>query len=129
MIKEIPMSISALLQKIFVKSQDCLNKRLHRLVLHASESMCYSKQLSIVDIGRALKRKAGVKHNIKTIDRLFGNKKLRIGSIHYYQDCIHWLLGGNKRSIIWLVWLNPLRRLSFSTGINPCRWPCFTNFR
>jgi len=74
------MHISSLLQKIFIKSHAHLDKRLHRLVLNASETLCYSKHLSIAGLGRALKRRAGVKHTIKTIDRLFGNKKLNRGS-------------------------------------------------
>lgn len=98
------MHIPSLLQKIFIKSHARLDKRLHRLVLSASETLCYSKQLSIVGLGRALKRRAGVKHNIKTIDRLFGNKKLSAGSTYYYQDCVNWLVGANKRPIILIDW-------------------------
>ena len=98
------MRISSLLQKIFIKSHAHLDKRLHRVILSASETLCYSKHLSIAGIGRALKRRAGVKHNIKTIDRLFGNKKLIQGSSYYYQDCVRWLVGNNKRPIILVDW-------------------------
>jgi len=98
------MHISGLLQKIFIKSQDCLDKQLHRLVLSASETLCYSKYLLIAGLGRALKRCVGVKHTIKTIDRLFGNKKLVMGSTYYYQDCVRGLVGTNKRPTILIDW-------------------------
>jgi len=98
------MRVSALLQKTCQKAHDTLDKRLNRLVLEASETLSECKQLSIFGLGRALKRNANVKHNIKTIDRLFGNPALVKNGHVYYEDCIHWLVGNNKRPIILIDW-------------------------
>lgn len=94
----------SLLQKIFQKSREKLDKRLHRLVIEAAETLSRHKELSIFGIGRAFKRKAKVKHNIKTIDRLFGNKKLALKGKNFYKECATWLIGNNKRPIIIIDW-------------------------
>lgn len=98
------MHVASLLQKIFQKAHDTLDKRLNRLVLEAAETLSHCKQLSIFGLGRALKRSANVKHNIKTIDRLFGSPALAKNGHVYYKDCVRWLVGSTKRPIILVDW-------------------------
>jgi hypothetical protein len=105
-----PMRVPLLLQTIFIKSRAAIDKRLHRLVLEVSEVLSIHKKLSIAGLGRALKRPAKVKHNIKAVDRLFGNMKLAQKSIMFYQDCAHYLIGHAKRPLIIVDW----------SGLTPC---------
>ncbi len=98
------MRIQTVLHKIFEKSCSTFDKRLNRLVLEAAEILAEYKQLSIFGLGRALKRDANVKHNIKTIDRLFGNPSLAKNGHAYYEDCARWLVGNNKRPLIIIDW-------------------------
>lgn len=98
------MRVQAFLQKIFQKSRAKLDKRLHRLVLEVAETLSRHKKLSIFGLGRSLNRSAKVKHNIKTIDRLFGNPRLAAQGVAFYQDCASHLIGNNKRPTIIVDW-------------------------
>lgn len=60
--------------------------------------------LPIFGLGRSLKRKTYVKHNIKTIDRLFENQKLVLGRSKFYEDCVRWVIGSNKQPLIIIDW-------------------------
>ena len=98
------MRVQPLLQKLFEKSRSTLDKRLNRVFLEAAETLADSRKLSIFGLGRALNRDAKVKHNIKTIDRLFGNATLAARGHVYYEDCARWLIGNNTRPIILVDW-------------------------
>lgn len=98
------MRTMSLLQKIFKKSLFNLDIRLHLILLEAANCLAKNKQLSISCIGRKLNRKAKVKHNVKTIDRLFGNKNLANKKLHIYKDCVNWIVGNNKQPIIIIDW-------------------------
>lgn len=54
-------------------------KRLTILVL-ATQALLVGQRLSLTQLGRCLRSKARVKHNIKRIDRLLGNP-------HLHQEC------------------------------------------
>ena len=62
-----------------------IDKRIVRTLWQSSQSLVLSRQLSISTIGRFLERDIKVKHNIKCIDRLFGNKTLYEGRTIFYQ--------------------------------------------
>jgi hypothetical protein len=66
--------------------------------------------LSIASLGRSLNRSAKVKHSIKCIDRLFGNKTLHKKRINFYRNTIRLVLKNNKRPIILIDW----------SGLTPC---------
>lgn len=93
-----------LLHTLFTKSCESIDKRLSRVIFEAAESLTRCKQLSIVSIGRSLSRAALVKHNIKCIDRLFGNKSLHKKSILYYRDMACHLLKNNAAPLIIIDW-------------------------
>jgi Transposase DDE domain len=104
------MRVQALLQKIFIKSRSVLDKRLYRLVLEVSETLSIHKKLSIFGLGRALGRSAKVKHNIKTVDRLFGNHALTAQRVSFYQDCASHIIGNTTRPRVIVDW----------SGLTPC---------
>jgi hypothetical protein len=117
-----PMRVPLLLQTIFIKSRAAIDKRLHRLVLEVSEVLSIHKKLSIAGLGRALKRPAKVKHNIKAVDRLFGNMKLAQKSIMFYQERTLFNWSCQETSYYCgLVRTDSLRCLSFFTS-GRSRW-------
>jgi hypothetical protein len=72
------MHVNKLLQNMFSRSRIILDKRLHRVVLEAAETLSYFKQLSIVGLGLSLQRKANVKYNIKKRGLLEKGSSLRL---------------------------------------------------
>ena len=60
------MHVNKLLQNMFSRSRIILDKRLHRVMLKAAETLSYFKQLSIVGLGRSLQRKANINKGLKS---------------------------------------------------------------
>jgi len=63
-----------LLHNLFATASLNIDNRISCTLFDAVEALVNCKQLSIFGIGRALGRLSMVKHNIKCIDRLFGEK-------------------------------------------------------
>ncbi len=78
------MHLKVILNSIFGNAPE-IDKRIVRTLWQSSQSLVLSRQLSISTIGRFLERDIKVKHNIKCIDRLFGNKSLYEGRNIFYQ--------------------------------------------
>ena len=83
-----------LLHTLFEVSSLKIDKRISRTLFDAVEALVKDKQLSIFGLGRVLNRASKVKHNIKCIDRLFGNKTLHNKMKVYYQKMTELLLSG-----------------------------------
>lgn len=98
------MHISKLLHKLFDSASKNIDKRIHKTLLRATITLSEHKQLSIFGLGRFLDSVAKVKHNIKRIDRLFGNKNLHNRITTYYQRMASILLEGKPRPIIIVDW-------------------------
>jgi hypothetical protein len=99
-----PMHAAKLLHDLLDKACQSIDKRLRKTLFSAAETLTNSKQLSIVSLGRSLNREAKVKHNIKCMDRLFGNCALHAKRKVVYQGMIEKLLQNNKRPIIIVDW-------------------------
>ena len=98
------MHIRKLLHKVFKPVSHGIDKRLHRTVLKASVTLSNCKHLSIAGLGRCLLSTTAVKHNIKRIDRLFGNRHLHNKRHHYYQRMVNLLVGENRCPVILIDW-------------------------
>lgn len=98
------MHAKELLHTLFEDSCKTVDKRVRRTLFEAAETLTRHKQLSIVSLGRTLNRAAKVKHNIKCIDRLFGNRALHEQSPVFYQAIAKRLLKGNRRPAIIIDW-------------------------
>jgi len=98
------MHAVTLLQKILPKSSLNIDVRITRTVFEACYALSICRELSISSIGRALKRHAKTKHNIKCIDRLFGNKTLHKKRKEIYARISHLFIGANKRPLIAVDW-------------------------
>ena len=104
LIKDNAMHISRLLHKLFHTASKNLDKRIHKTLLSAVMTLSEHKQLSIFGLGRFLDSRAKVKHTIKRIDRLFGNKVLHNRLSFYYQHMASILVNSNPRPIILVDW-------------------------
>lgn len=93
-----------LLHNLFEITSLRIDKRIHKTLLDAVEALIQCKQLSIFGLGRALGRWAKVKHNIKCIDRLFGNKTLQSKTTIYYEKMAEVLLTGKQQPLILVDW-------------------------
>ena len=70
------MHAGKLLHDLLDNACHSVDRRIRRTLFLAAETLIASKKLSIVCLGRLLNRPAKVKHNIKRMDRLFGNRRL-----------------------------------------------------
>jgi hypothetical protein len=94
------MHLTLLLLKVFANTSPHIDKRLHRLLLECAATLCEYRHLSIAGLGRGLRRVVYVKHNIKTVDRLFGNATVIAKCHYYYQVCANWLIGQPPKPLI-----------------------------
>ena len=99
-----PMHAAKLLHDLLDNACYSVDKRLRRTLFLAAETLIESKKLSIVGLGRSLNRAAKVKHNIKRMDRLFGNCNLHEQRKYFYQGMIQLLLRNNNRPVILVDW-------------------------
>lgn len=97
------MHAEKLLHKIIGKSCQ-IDRRIINTLFEAAATLTHCKKLSIFGIARALPRAAKVKHLIKCIDRLFGNKALHNKRYQFYQAIINLFVKGNFNPIIVIDW-------------------------
>lgn len=97
------MHAGKLLHKIIGKSCQ-IDKRVVNTLFEAAATLTHCKKLSIFGIARALPRVAKVKHLIKCIDRLFGNKTLHNKKHQMYQAMVNLLVKENSKPIIVIDW-------------------------
>ncbi len=78
-------------------------KRLGCLLV-AVESLARGRRLTLTGLGRSLKSKAKVKHNIKRMDRLLGNEKLYAECQSVYDAVAQMLMAGAQRPVLIVDW-------------------------
>lgn len=98
------MHVVKLLHKLLGKSYQNIDKRIIRTLFEASETLTRCRKLSIAGIGRSLCRSAKIKHTIKCIDRLFGNKSLHKKTPIIYKGMTKLLLNKYSRPLIAIDW-------------------------
>jgi hypothetical protein len=98
------MHAAKLLHELLDNACHSVDKRLRKTLFLSAETLIISKKLSISGLGRSLNQIAKVKHNIKRIDRLFGNGNLHEQRNVFYQGMIQCLLKDNFRPIIIIDW-------------------------
>jgi hypothetical protein len=81
-----------------------VDKRVRSTLFSATETLTRCKALSIFGLGRNLNRTAKVKHNIKCIDRLFGNVHLHSKKELFYQWMSRFLVKDNARPWVMVDW-------------------------
>ena len=62
------------------------------------------QRITLSELGRALPRDARVKHSIKSVDRLLGNRHLASECFGIYQAIARWLLAATQQPVIIVDW-------------------------
>ncbi|WP_454064952.1 IS4 family transposase [Candidatus Nitrospira salsa] len=73
-------------------------------LLSAVEALLHHPRLPLTELGRALRRPALVKHNIKRMDRLLGNSQLHGERVALYTALTQWLQGKVTAPLIVVDW-------------------------
>src|SRR5215208_2892727 len=68
------------------------------------EALLLGGKLTLTHLGRNLRSPAFVKHSIKRVDRLLGNRHLREERLGIYQALARWLLAATPRPIVLVDW-------------------------
>jgi hypothetical protein len=98
------MHATRLLHDLLDDACQTIDKRLRKVLFLSAETLTNNKQLSIVGLGRCLNQSAKVKHNIKRVDRLFGNSALHVERKIIYRGINRHLLKNNNRPVIIIDW-------------------------
>lgn len=98
------MHIGQLLHSWLDNACSGVDKRLRRTLFAAIETLIRCKSLTIFGLGRHFNRSAKVKHNIKCIDRLFGNAHLHLKKELFYQWMARFLVNDNIHPLIIVDW-------------------------
>lgn len=70
----------------------------------AVDSLAVGQRLTVTGLGRSLRSRAKVKHDIKRMDRLVGNKKLFAECELMYRVVADWVIGSVTRPLIIVDW-------------------------
>jgi Transposase DDE domain len=81
-------------------------------LLAAVEAVVLGSRLALSDLGRGLRGRVAIKHNIKRVDRLLGNVALHVEAPQMYEALVRQCLAGVKLPLIIVDWsdLAPDRR-------------------
>ena len=96
-------ALSMLHRRLALSCPQLHRKRLNSL-LAAVQAAVSGSRLALSDLGRGICSAAGVKHNIKRVDRLLGNGALHVEVAELYEALARECLGGVKTPLIIVDW-------------------------
>jgi len=98
------------------------------VILAAVAAAVRSRRLTLTELGRALIGTAHVKHSIKRVDRLLGNRHLAAERFDLYQALARRLVGALAQPLIVVDWtdLSPDRRWQLLRAALPIGGRCLT---
>lgn len=98
------MHTLAVLQKFLAVSLPDIHQRRRDVLAAAVDSVAQGARVSITGMGRGLMASTRIKHRVKRMDRLVGNRRLMCERDHYYAAIIERLLGHCPRPVILIDW-------------------------
>lgn len=98
------MHALALLHKLLRNSCGDMHEKRLTALMCATEGLLSGRRLSIAGLGRSLDSAARVKHSIKRMDRLAGNRHLHQELVTLYQALARSILGHRQRPVIVVDW-------------------------
>jgi len=106
------MHALVMLHRLFAISCPEIHAKRLKSLLAAVEAVLRGSKLALSDLGRGLRGRVTVKHNIKRIDRLLGNSALHREAPNLYEALIRQCLAGVQTPLILIDWsdLTPDRR-------------------
>jgi hypothetical protein len=75
-----------------------------RALLAAVAALIRGGDLAVSRLGRAIAGPCKVKHGIKRVDRLYGNRHLRLDRLAFYRGIAHGVIRTNVRPVITIDW-------------------------
>lgn len=97
-----------ILQQNIVPLLSVIHAKRLAVVFWAVQTLMIGNRLSLTGIGRAKQSRGkgdhGVKHSIKRVDRLLGNKKLHGEMLLFFHAIARILIGGKQRPVILIDW-------------------------
>lgn len=91
------------LQKCLGDAVDSMHAMRSRVLLRAVEAVIHGRRLTLIDLARAWPCAERIRAPLKALDRLLGNRHLRVEREHIYQSMARWLVR-NKQPIIVIDW-------------------------
>ena len=85
-------------------------------VVKVVEALLWGGKLTLTHLGRNLRSAAFVKHSIKRVDRLLGNRQLHYERLTIYRAIAGWLLAATPRPILLVDWAD------CAPGVRRSRW-------
>jgi hypothetical protein len=98
------MSIIALLQNLLKDALPSIHSTRLQALMAAVEAGLSGASVSITALGRALSGPSYIKHKIKRMDRLAGNRHLKSERIGLYGAMAQWLLQSIPMPLILIDW-------------------------
>jgi hypothetical protein len=86
------------------KTCQAVDPRRLRAVFAAVDALTWTGRLTLTGLGRSLRSRAEVKHNIKRMDRLLGNEQLYEQLQSIYAALVQFILGSAQNPIIVVDW-------------------------
>ena len=104
------MRVVQFLHNSFSKSSFKLDNRILKSLFACTDGLLRCQTATLVSMGRAITSSAKIKHKIKQVDRLLGNKKLQEKRLTFYKLMTPLIIGSKKQPIIVIDW----------SGLTPC---------
>lgn len=92
------------LHQLLIPSLVAIHAARLKAIFWAVGALIHGGRLSLTGIGRSARGETLTKHNIKRMDRLLGNKKLRKNVPEFYRAIALLVIGGRKRPVIAVDW-------------------------
>ena len=98
------MRVPAILRRVLRRCRAEVHLKRFTAVLAVIGGIVDGGRLSLTAIGRSLSRRGSPKHDIKRVDRLLSNRKMRRELRLYFRDVAGFVVGGWARPVVLLDW-------------------------
>jgi hypothetical protein len=98
------MRIESILRRVLNSCREEIHVKRLAAVLMVTHGIVHGRRLSLTAIGRALGERGSAKHDIKRVDRLLSNWRMRSERWLYFSDMASLLIGDCPRPVILLDW-------------------------
>jgi Transposase DDE domain len=98
------MRVSAILRRVLKRCLAEVHLKRFAAVMAVVGGIVQGRRLTLTAIGRALRLAGSPKHDIKRVDRLLSNGKMRFDQRLYFRDLARYLIGDCAKPVILLDW-------------------------
>lgn len=98
------MHAAQLLHKLLRNTCSHLHRKRQESLYACAEGLLYGQTLTVTHIGRSIRSKGLVKHNIKRADRLLSNRALQEERFDIYRNVAHYFVKSNPSPVVLIDW-------------------------